>query len=94
MGFQKGRQKTGGRVKGTKNKLNMGVVEALEQRGIDCVEEMLKIAEQTEKEDIRLTVYKELLKYVYPQRKAVEVDSATGGFVVNINNKAVDVERD
>ena len=71
--FQKGREKTGGRQKGTKNKLNLGVEDALNARGIDCVEEMLKIAQTTDKEDIRLTVYKELLKYVYPQRKAVEI---------------------
>lgn len=73
--FQKGQKKpeNSGRKKGTPNKLNMGVEEALAKRGINCVEEMLKIAETTDKEEVRLTVYKELLKYVYPQRKAIEI---------------------
>lgn len=78
MAFKKGRKKTGGRQKGVKNKLNLGVAETLESMGIDCVEEMLKIAEETEKEEVRLTVYKELLKYVYPQRKAVEMSGNEG----------------
>lgn len=84
MAFQKGRTKTGGRTKGTKNKLNLGVEDALNKRGIDCVEEMLKIAETTEKEEIRLTVYKELIKYVYPQRKAVEFTQDIELPVINI----------
>ena len=74
MAFKKGdkKPKNSGRKKGTKNKLNLGVEEALQARGIDCVDEMLDIAQNTEKEDIKLAVYKELLKYVYPQRKAIE----------------------
>lgn len=74
MAFKKGDRKpeNSGRKKGTKNKLNLGVEEALQARGIDCVDEMLDIAQNTKKEDIKLAVYKELLKYVYPQRKAIE----------------------
>lgn len=74
MAFKKGDRKpeNSGRKKGTKNKLNLGVEEALQARGIDCVDEMLDIALNTEKEEIKLAVYKELLKYVYPQRKAIE----------------------
>lgn len=74
MPFKKGEKRpdNAGRKKGTKNKLNLGVEEALQARGIDCVDEMLDIAQNTEKEDIKLAVYKELLKYVYPQRKAIE----------------------
>lgn len=78
--FKKGDKKPegSGRKKGTKNKLNLGVEEALNARGIDCVEELLKIAETTDKEEVRLTVFKELIKYVYPQRKAVEMSSESG----------------
>lgn len=74
MPFKKGEKRpdNAGRKKGTKNKLNLGVEEALQARGIDCVDEMLDIAQNTEKEEIKLAVYKELLKYVYPQRKAIE----------------------
>jgi hypothetical protein len=94
--FKKGDKKPegSGRKKGTKNKLNLGVAETLQERGKDCVDEMLAIAENTDKEEVKLMVYKELLKYVYPQRKAVEMSGDVGGYVVNINNKAVEVERD
>ena len=71
--FQNGHEKIGGRTKGTKNKLNLGVSQALNTRGIDCVNEMLNIAKNTDKEEIKLAVYKELLKYIYPQCKAVEI---------------------
>lgn len=86
MPFKKGREKTGGRKKGTKNKLNLGVEEALELKGINCVDEMLLIAQKTDKEDIKLAVYKELLKYVYPQRKAVDVSAD-----IDMNNEPFEV---
>jgi hypothetical protein len=88
--FKKGDKKPegSGRKKGTKNKLNLGVQEALNARGVDCVEEMLKIAESTDKEEVKLTVYKELIKYVYPQRKAVEM-SGTGDTEIKITRKEV-----
>lgn len=63
--------KTGGRQKGTPNKRTADIVERL--KGVDIVGELLEIARTTEKEDTRVTVYKELLKYVFPQRKAVEM---------------------
>ena len=79
MVFKKGDVKpvNSGRKKGTKNKLNIGVAEALNDRNIDCVEELINIAQTTEKDDLRFAVYKELLKYVFPQRKAVEMDVNT-----------------
>ena len=84
-------ERRGGRKKGTPNKRTADIVERL--KGVDIVGELLEIARTTEKEETKVTVYKELMKYVYPQRKAVEMDVASG-FVVNINNKAVEVERD
>lgn len=69
--FQKGRQKTGGRKKGTPNKRTADIIERLQ--GVDIVGELLLIAATTEKEETKVTVYKELMKYVYPQRKAVEI---------------------
>lgn len=69
--FQKGKEKTGGRKKGTPNKKTADIMERL--KGVDIVGELLEIARTTEKEDTKVTVYKELMKYVYPQRKAVEI---------------------
>ena len=75
MAFKKGDPKpaNSGRKKGTPNKKNLGVQERLEQKGVNCIDEILEIARTTEDEQIRFQCYKELLKYVYPQRKAVEI---------------------
>jgi len=69
--FEKGHIKTGGRKKGTPNKRTADIIERLE--GVDIVGELLHIAKTSKKEDTKVIVYKELMKYVYPQRKAVEI---------------------
>jgi hypothetical protein len=86
MTFKKGDAKpeNSGRKKGTKNKNNLGVQERLEQKGINCIDEILDIARYTEDEQIRFQCYKELLKYVYPQRKAVEFTQEIELPVINI----------
>ena len=71
--FEKGHTKTGGRKKGTPNKRTADIIERL--KGEDIVGSLLEIAHTTEKEETKVTVYKELLKYVYPQRKAVEIET-------------------
>lgn len=70
--FKKGAKRPAGagRKKGTPNKRTADIIERL--KGEDIVGELLEIAHTTEKEETKVTVYKELLKYVYPQRKAVE----------------------
>lgn len=86
MPFKKGDAKpeNSGRKKGTKNKNNLGVQERLEQKGVNCIDEILEIARTTEDEQIRFQCYKELLKYVYPQRKAVEFTQDIELPVINI----------
>lgn len=69
--FQKGHTKTGGRKKGTPNKKTLDIMERL--KGVDLVGEMLEIAKSAEKDELKVAVYKELMKYVYPQRKAVDI---------------------
>ena len=69
-GSKKG-ERRGGRKKGTPNKRTADIIERLQ--GVDIVGELLLIAATTEKEETKVTVYKELMKYVYPQRKAVEI---------------------
>lgn len=64
-------ERRGGRAKGTPNKRTADIIERL--KGVDIVGELLEIARTTEKEETKVTVYKELMKYVYPQRKAVEI---------------------
>ena len=76
MTFKKGDKKpeNSGRKKGTKNKANLGVAEFLQRRNINCIDELLKIANETKEENIKLSVYKELLSYIYPKRKAIELN--------------------
>jgi hypothetical protein len=70
-GFQKGRIKTGGRTKGTPNKKTSEFAELVKEFG--TVEKMIKLYNRTSKEEIKLAILKEFLKYQYPQRKAVDV---------------------
>lgn len=80
--FQKGGKKPegSGRKKGTPNKRTAEIQERL--KGVDIVGELLEIARTTEKEETKVAVYKELLKYCYPQLKAVDMDM--GNSNVNI----------
>lgn len=80
--FQKGCKKVegSGRKKGTPNKRTAEIQERL--KGVDIVGELLEIARTTEKEETKVSVYKELLKYCYPQLKAVDVDMGNSSVTV------------
>lgn len=76
MSFKKGRKKTGGREKGTLNKVSMelgcllnSVVES----------ELLKLPEQLEKiePEKRVLLLSKLLPYVLPKKERVEIDSVS-----------------
>ena len=69
--FQKGRQKTGGRKKGTPNKKTRAFLEELGE--FRTVKEMVNLFYKTKDESIKYNILKEFLKYEYPQRKAVEM---------------------
>lgn len=65
-------KKTGGRKKGTPNKRSLPRIdEALGD--FDIIQEFKKLYYTTDKEDIKALILKELMKYKYPQKKAVEV---------------------
>lgn len=87
--FKKGqkRPENAGRKKGTPNKRTAEIAERL--KGVDIVGELLEIARTTEKEETKVAVYKELLKYAYPQLKAVEldIDKSTGINIVVADKK-------
>lgn len=77
-GKKKGSRKTGGRKKGTPNKSSLRVEDFLNEKGVNLIDKMLNVAEKTEDLGLKYNVYKELMKYVYPQRKALDMQ---------INNK-------
>lgn len=90
---EKSRKKTGGRKKGTPNKKTAELQEIL--GGFNPAEKLMELYNKsTTKDDLKVLICKELMKYIYPQRKAVDTTITGGGFVVEINNEAVEVEHD
>lgn len=70
-GFQKGSKKIGGRAKGTPNKKTLNFIDEL--GNFKPVQELLNLFATTEDDILKFSILKEILKYVYPQRKAVEM---------------------
>jgi len=71
MPFEKGRQKTGGRKKGTKNKNNL--MEKFEECNFDVVAAIIEsIAAQPDY--MRADTLIKLLEYMYPKKKAMDVN--------------------
>lgn len=75
MAFIKGQAKlaNSGRKKGTPNKKTLLFVDEL--GNFNTVKELIKIFYSTDKEELKFAICKEFLKYLYPQRKAVEIDA-------------------
>lgn len=91
--FQKGKEKTGGRKKGVPNKKTAELQEILGE--FNPAEKLMELYNKpTTKDDLKVLICKELMKYIYPQRKAVDTNITGGGFIVEINNEAVEVEQD
>ena len=67
-------KKTGGRVAGTPNKRTHELVDRLHDLGVDPVAGLAEIAkDENAPLEIRARVQMELMAYLYPKRKAVEV---------------------
>lgn len=71
-GSKKG-ERRGGRQKGTPNKKTLNFIDDL--GNFKPVEELLNLFAKTEDDILKFSIIKEILKYVYPQRKAVEVST-------------------
>lgn len=85
-GRKKGTAKTGGRVKGTPNKKTKMLLDVL--GSFDPANELMKLYRKAESLDVKVTICKELMKYVYPQRRAIEIDpSADTGITIVVENK-------
>lgn len=81
---EKNRKKTGGRQKGTPNKKTVEFINAL--GSFDPVKRLVELCSRTEDEALEAKICLELLKYIYPQRKAVEVAMDEDGVpTININ---------
>jgi hypothetical protein len=72
--------KTDGRAAGTPNKRTADVAERLEALSCDPLEALAKIAADPINDTaLRARVYADLLPYLYPKRKAVEISGPDGG---------------
>lgn len=69
--------KTGGRVAGTPNKKTQDLQERLQELGVDPVTGLAAIAKDiTAPLELRAKVQMELMAYMYPKRKALDVGSS------------------
>ena len=71
--FEKGHGKIGGRKKGTPNKKTLIFINELS--GFKTIDELITLYESTHDEHIKFAILKEFLKYQYPQRKAIEMET-------------------
>lgn len=72
-------RKTGGRRKGTRNKVNAEVAEQLERLGCNPIEGMALLAmDRANPPDLRGRMFSELAQYVAAKRKAIEVTGKDG----------------
>jgi len=72
-------RKTGGRQKGTPNRATMEVQSRLEQLGCDPIEGMARLAMDTSNSpELRGRLLSELIQYVAPKRRAIEVNADQG----------------
>jgi hypothetical protein len=69
-----GTPKTGGRQKGTPNRMTLHVADILIRLNCDPIEGLARIAmDEDNPVDVRARCYIELAQYLYPKRKPVDV---------------------
>ena len=79
MPFQKGRTKTGGRQKGTGNRLTASVREYLEQCKCNPIMAMADVLNDRKAEPaLKLRAAAELARYVWPQLRSIELRTSPG----------------
>ena len=71
-----------GRKKGTPNKKTKELMEIL--GSFNPAEKLMEIYNSTEDEQLKASICKDLLKYVYPQRKAVEMSGEVDMPIISI----------
>jgi len=89
------RKKTGGRTKGVPNKRTAELAEMLHSMSCCPAEGLARIAQQAESEGnwpLAVDAYKTLLPYLYPKRKAIEVQDTSKEVVINYVPEGADDE--
>ena len=90
--FQKGRTKTGGRAKGTPNKKTTELIELLGD--YNPIIRLIEIAkDENTSLDMQVKINLDLLPYIYPKRKSIDMNSNEMPEVkIYINHEEVGVE--
>ena len=76
-------QKTGGREKNTPNKRTQNLLELIEvnHKGFNPVLELIEISKSANIDvDLRVSILKDLTPYLYPKRKAIELELENENF--------------
>lgn len=82
MPFEKGREKTGGRQKGTPNRLTSEVIEQVAETGMTPVEYLASVFQDAEADPRRRDdTAKALLPYCYAKKAPVAVKDADGNVI-------------
>ena len=82
----KNRPKTGGRQKGTPNKKTKELIEIL--GAFNPAEKLKEVFKNTNDDNLKAKICLDLLKYIYPQRKAIDFQSEEDkGFTVIVQDE-------
>lgn len=73
MPFERGKPKTGGRIKGVKNKPRLDLLALCAEQGIDVFYELLEMASSEMDTHKRFEKFKELAPYLYPKQRSIDV---------------------
>lgn len=65
-------RKSGGRQKGTPNRLTLDAIECLKNADFSPLEELVATYRKSTDENVRVTIARDLAQYIYPKRKAIE----------------------
>jgi hypothetical protein len=80
MSRLRGLPKSGGRQRGTPNKRTHELAEKLQELGCDPIEGLARIALSNETApELKVRCYAELVQYVHPKRKAMELGQGKDG---------------
>ncbi len=92
MAWPKGKPRPpgAGRRAGTPNKSSLDLVQKCIDRGIDVFDELLQIAMTTVNPAERFKMFSEISQYLYPKRKALEID---GSINMELARKAEEISQ-
>jgi hypothetical protein len=94
VGRPKGIPKTGGRQKGSKNKITLDVAQKLAAWSFDPFRGMFELAtDSNNSPEVRLRACSELAQYVAPKRKAVEHSGPDGSAVQHEHLHVIDLNK-